>query len=437
MLLTAKNLRARRAHWSEALSRQQSFLRGLNEAMLSLNIVYAFGYALLLYISNNQRLWIPKSDLGYYLSRSAVRVNDILGVGSTAAVSTSAVARSDYPVHRIGLELTLLVCIFGVALLTFLLLRLWVGTSVYRVITGRVAGVSALFAAPACYLWVSALAWNWGFPEESHANAIWRSPQLLVFAAEVFALSIFFLFRRRPLASPLVIAFMFLHYGIWILVLWPNIPTLVYQLSTPYVLVPVFPLAGVAWLLYTNARHTSPLENNGHPKVQSWGMATAVGVVLVLLVICLPLRKNNLADSHDMKSLTIQMSRGPCRGACPEYTVKIHGDGVVEYDGAEFVKTKGHDVSKISHAQLIRILQSLDRAGFTGLEDRAFDWCFDSSSIAVSVLVDGRTKQVVSDGGCVGAKSSPQDQFVQTAREIEIAVGSDQWVLCDGRPCRR
>jgi hypothetical protein len=437
MLLRMKNFPARSAQWDEALSRHQSFIGGFHEAMLSLNIVYAFGYAILLYISNNQRLWIPRSDLGYYLSRSAVRVDDILGVESTAAVSTTAVGRFDYPVHRIGLEFTLLVSIAGVAVLTFLLLRFWVGRSVYWFITGRLAVLSALFAGPACYLWISALTWKWGFAEASNAIPLWRTPQLIIFTSEILILSILSLFRRRPFGARLVISFLFLHYGFWMLVLWPSIPVFIYQPYTPYLLVFAFPLAGITWLLYTNVRHTKTVENDGRARTQIWPMATAAAVVALLLIVWLPARKYNLADSKDTTSLKIDMSRGPCRGTCPEYTLRIHGDGLVEYDGAEFVKIKGHDASKISHEQLIRILRSLDRVGFTGLEDRAFNWCFDSSSVAVSVLVDGRAKQVVSDGGCVGAKSSPQDQFVQTARDIDVAVGSAKWILCDGGPCRR
>ena len=158
---------------------------------------------------------------------------------------------------------------------------------------------------------------------------------------------------------------------------------------------------------------------------------------MLLLLLWLPALQYSLAASRDMDSLTIQMARGPCRGLCPQYTVTIHGKGTVEYEGTELVGTRGHQIGKISHEQLIQVLQSLDHAGFTSLEDRAFDWCFDSSSVVLWASAEGRTKRVVSDGICVGAKSSPQERFVQATRDIDFVLGSDQWVLCDGHPCQR
>ncbi len=38
----------------------------------------------------------------------------------------------------------------------------------------------------------------------------------------------------------------------------------------------------------------------------------------------------------------ISMQRTVCFGMCPDYTVTIHEDGLVEYEGRQFVRTKGH-----------------------------------------------------------------------------------------------
>src|SRR5438034_10664804 len=106
-----------------------------------------------------------------------------------------------------------------------------------------------------------------------------------------------------------------------------------------------------------------------------------------------------------MESLTIQMSRGPCYGTCPSYTVTIHGSGSVEYVGGRFVKDRSPQVDRLGREQVIAVLQSLDRARFPALEDRAFTWCFDSASVGISVSADGSTKRVVSDSYCDGAKT--------------------------------
>ena len=85
--------------------------------------------------------------------------------------------------------------------------------------------------------------------------------------------------------------------------------------------------------------------------------------------------------------------------------------------------------------KVTQILQQLDRAHFFALENRAFMWCFDSSSLSISVLVDGKSKRVISDGGCVGSKSGQQAQFVRAADNIDTIVGSERWVRCENARC--
>jgi hypothetical protein len=141
----------------------------------------------------------------------------------------------------------------------------------------------------------------------------------------------------------------------------------------------------MAWLLSLRARSIGLRENTP----AAWGRVFAVSSVAValLLIVLLPARQHSLAASRNLDSFTIQMSPGPCRGRCPQYTLTIHGNGAVEYDGGEFVNAKGHHEGKINHEQLIRVLQSLDGTKFSTLEDRAFSWCFDSSSVAVEAVV--------------------------------------------------
>jgi hypothetical protein len=104
--------------------------------------------------------------------------------------------------------------------------------------------------------------------------------------------------------------------------------------------------------------------------------------------------------------------------------------------GRRDVRIKGPETAALNPDQILAILRKLDEAHFTTLEDRAFSWCFDSSSVEISVSVDGKTKTVVSDSGCTGSKGGPQDRFVQTADEIDKMIGSERWVKCDDSFCR-
>ena len=54
----------------------------------------------------------------------------------------------------------------------------------------------------------------------------------------------------------------------------------------------------------------------------------------------------------DVKTLTVQLERTACYGNCPAYTVTIHGDGRVEYNGKTPVKEKGLREGRIEAEQI-------------------------------------------------------------------------------------
>ncbi|HLJ91075.1 MAG TPA: DUF6438 domain-containing protein [Candidatus Angelobacter sp.] len=434
-LSNVKGLQRQFARWSEAISRHERGVRTLTEAMFSLNVASAAGYALFSYISRSEMSWAPISTLGYILLRGAVRMDDLLGIASITAVSTSAVARSDFPIHRVGLELTFSITVLAVAFLIFAPIHLCGRSSRYRVATQCIAGGITLLLAPACYLAMSGLTLKWiVLPEDAPGEPTQTIILLTIFVIEVLMASIFVPLRTRRLAVPLAISFTLLHYALWISVLWNVSPTLL-EISAPRILLSAFPLAGITWLLSLRQPPIALKKNTRTTWAWMFG-AGSIGILL-LIVLWLPHRGYSFVESANMDSLTIQLSRGPCYGTCPQYTLRLHGNGTVEYDGVEYVAIKGHHEGKINKEQLLRILQSLDHADFSTLEDRAFQWCFDSSSVAVRAEAGVRTKRVASDGFCTGATSGPQRRFVQAARAIDLIVGSDSWVLCNGRSCPR
>jgi Domain of unknown function (DUF6438) len=127
------------------------------------------------------------------------------------------------------------------------------------------------------------------------------------------------------------------------------------------------------------------------------------------------------------------MSRGPCFGSCPIYSLTLQGDGLVEYRGIRFVRVKEKQSTRIGSEQLMQVLRDLDRMHFFTVEDRAFQWGFDSPSVSISVSVDGRQKRVTTDGVyVVGWNGGPKARILQIADEIDTIAGSKQWVQCNG-----
>jgi hypothetical protein len=411
-------------------------IRSFQEIMFSANIATALGYAALLYISNNENGWSAANDAGYYFLRSAFKLNDVLRLRSISAVSTDRVAR-EFPNRwsQVGSEVSTLLAVFALAVLLLSMLRLIGGSRTYEVLLGRVGCATALFAMPAFALYVEKLKLNWASSGNAvGATAFWRSPTLDVLLGGILCLGlIVFIFRNRAISTWTLSTLLFLHYGFWVSVLWPKIEISVYSLFVPYTLLLVFPLSGVAWLLYFKRMPVQAGQTRERETTGMWTSVASIVAIAAVLIVWLPRRGTLSNPPLDINSLTIQMSRGPCFGSCPSYTITIQGNGLVEYVGARNVRVRGTQTAAVSRERAIEILHVLDRSQFAALEDRAFSWCFDTSSVGVSVFVDGKKKRVVSDGNCFGAKSGHQAQFVRAVDEIEKLVGSDRWVKCDGR----
>jgi hypothetical protein len=60
--------------------------------------------------------------------------------------------------------------------------------------------------------------------------------------------------------------------------------------------------------------------------------------------------------------------RSPCRGYCPSYTVLVHEDGMIEYEGDRCVGTKGHQTAKVSPARVSALARRFQGAGYLDFE---------------------------------------------------------------------
>jgi hypothetical protein len=277
------------------------------------------------------------------------------------------------PGSQVGSELMLVLSVLCLAIPLFAILRLVSRTRISQLILGPLAGILALFAVPFFYL---------------YGNSYRFHLALIPF----------------------------------------------YDLYSPWLLFLTYPLSLLLSLLFWR-----DLSDPQPTQIDTWLkgplFASSGASLLLLAALWLPGRGYSLVRANHPELLTIKMSREHCRGSCPVYSVTLHGDGSVEYIGAEYVRDRSPHTGTLSKEQLQTLLQKFDNANFFGLEDRAFAWGYDTPRVRVSISVDGRTKEVSSDASYVGAKSGPQDLFVQAALELDKVTNSDRWVKCDGR-CR-
>jgi hypothetical protein len=424
MATSERNITASSAESARRFNRLQS----LHEILFALNVSYTIMFGLLSDVAFHDYQWNGSrgSDLGYFLRRSAIRLDDFLHIAVGQPVSANFVARRiPEGSATIGAELLIVLSVMAGTLLLLSLLRLTAGSAFHRAVLNPIAGVVALFALPATYLSVLGFTWPAG-----GTHTFRQDVRPAIFAAEVFVLILLaVLFRKRWLSLWATESLVLLHCTFWILVSRPEfvafpIPTLL----APIFLLAAFPLSATTWLLFRKALRTqSPRELLGDRAI----VLTALSILsaALLFVLWTPARARTLDRSERLDSITIRLSRGPCFGSCPTYTVTVRGTGSVDYEG----RTLRSDESVVGHSTLDReqirqILRLLDGVHFSSLEGRAFLWCFDTPSVAISVSVDGRTKEVVSDWACDGSKLGVQHDFGEAAKEIDSIIGTQQWV---------
>src|ERR1700722_19467871 len=66
----------------------------------------------------------------------------------------------------------------------------------------------------------------------------------------------------------------------------------------------------------------------------------------------------------------IELRRTECYGPCPAYTVSIDASGIVTWNGERSVRVRGPQTDRIPLSSVAALLDTADRIGFFGLEDR-------------------------------------------------------------------
>ncbi len=90
----------------------------------------------------------------------------------------------------------------------------------------------------------------------------------------------------------------------------------------------------------------------------------------------------------DWKSLRIKLERLGCYGPCPIYSLEVHGDGSVFYEGAGgIVFISGHHRDRISHAAVVGLVSAFREADYFSLKDIApFDRDLPTYATSASLL---------------------------------------------------
>jgi len=410
--------------------------RLLDEALFSLNIAGALFLGALVYVLKNWASMKPVNDSTYICLRSVYRVVDFLGLQSQNPVATNAVRRQ-FPSssEQFGAEVLVIVTWLGITAAAALLLRVLTHTRICRTILPPSAVIILLFAAPVCFLYVSWLTWNWpSWPVATVGSFLTQSLPLAVFVIEAVCLGVILLFsRKKEMPRWIKILFVSIHCALWMAVLWSDTRIVLFPIYSRDLILLVLPVSVLAFML-RRKRMSSRLNPTTESRKTVWNWVLAAVALVVAAMVWSPARNIELNHPRNLDSVTVELSRGPCFGSCPAYTVTVHGDGQVQYVGQQGrrsrIQTKKSGT--VPREKVQEILQVLDRVEFMTLEGRAFFWAFDTPSVGVRASVDGKKKQVASDASFVGAPKGRQARFVEATRQIDDILASTTWLKCEG-----
>ena len=409
-----------------------------DRVLLSLAVACALFIGGLVYVLKNGTMWTPVNDSTYVALRNAYRVVDFLHLRSVSPVQTNVLRRQPPSgMERLGIEIFILVTVLGITAAVSLPFSLLSYVRGSHVVAKRLTLAFLLFAAPVSYLTVSWLTGSWAQREPwnpPRGSFIRENLPFMTFIGEIACLCVLLLrlyFRRKVLPKWAVTLLISVHFAFWIFVFWRETLWLfpIYSRDLVLLLVPALPF------VYMMQDRDRLVRARGRLKTR-WALGLAIVALISFAAVWVPTKTVSLSNPEDLSAVKIELSRGPCSGSSPQYTITVQGDGRVEYSGRQrHSRFDSRKVGKIEREKITQILQTLDQVKFMTLDDRAFSWGFDTPSVGVRIWEDGKTKQVVSDAGFVGSKIGRQSRFVDAAQEIDSILKSTKWDSCEGEEC--
>jgi hypothetical protein len=131
-----------------------------------------------------------------------------------------------------------------------------------------------------------------------------------------------------------------------------------------------------------------------------------------------------LAASPNTKTSFVKVSRTPCFGVCPVYSVTVYEDGTFVYKGISNVNKQGELKGAVSKHAVANLFTQIDRLHFFWLKSR-YGIDTDLAGVVIQVLHKGRRKTVTDFEG--------KEEISQLAELVENITGISQFVTKEPR----
>lgn len=127
---------------------------------------------------------------------------------------------------------------------------------------------------------------------------------------------------------------------------------------------------------------------------------------------------------HHWNSVKMTLSRSGCFGSCPSYSVEVHGDGTVLYDGGAYVAITGSHRASVSSDAVSQLVEAFRAADYFSLKDKYMWGATDLPTFKTSISIDGVTKEVVD---YAGAQVGMPESVSRLEETIDRLSGVERW----------
>ena len=121
-----------------------------------------------------------------------------------------------------------------------------------------------------------------------------------------------------------------------------------------------------------------------------------LGASLLFVTLALVLQSCGSPANMALNKLdpVIEMSKGPCYGRCPVFTLTIYENGIASYTGERYTDRLGTYVKKLEKEEMAKILGEFQRANFWQFRDTYRGRIPDMQSVTISYHEKGKKKTV-------------------------------------------
>ena len=131
-----------------------------------------------------------------------------------------------------------------------------------------------------------------------------------------------------------------------------------------------------------------------------------------------------LTAPADLANVVVALNRTPCFGACPSYRVTVYGNGLVVWEGDQYVALPGAHISVISLDQVRELVAAFTKADYFALDNSYTDYrVTDMAYINTLFSQGGKTKTVQH---YLGDRTAPSKLAILEA-QIDGIIGTAPW----------